>query len=57
VRSALLGYIYKKKGIPVQGASFEIAGREEGIRKFAELVEMYVDVPAIREIVGAVSRQ
>ena len=53
VRSALLGYLYRKKGIPVQGVSFEIVGREEGIRKFAELVELYVDVPAIRELIGA----
>jgi len=53
VRSALLGYLYRKKGIQVAGMSFEIVDREEGIRKFAELVEMYVDVPAIREIIGA----
>jgi adenosylcobyric acid synthase len=56
VRSALLGYLYRKKGVPVQGVSFGIVDREEGIRKFAELVEMYVDVPAIREIVWAVPR-
>jgi len=37
----------------VTSLSFEIVGREEGIRKFAELVEKYVDVPAIREIIGA----
>nr|QNO44158.1 cobyric acid synthase [Methanosarcinales archaeon ANME-2c ERB4] len=53
VRSALLGYLYGEKGIPVQGVSFEVVDREEGIRKFAELVERHVDVPAIREIIGS----
>ncbi len=52
VRSALLGYLYMKKGIPVQGMSFEVVDREEGIRKFAELVKRHVDLPAIREIIG-----
>jgi cobyric acid synthase len=37
MRSALLGHLYRKKKNP----------------EFAELVERYVDVPAIRELVGA----
>ncbi len=40
----------------MQGVSFEIVGREEGIKEFAELVERHVDVPAIKEIVGDLPR-
>lgn len=50
IRRAIFGYIYGKKGISPEGISFGAAAREEGIREFAEIVERYVDVSAIREL-------
>ena len=48
IRRALLGYICEKKGISSKDTSFEIISMEDRIREFAELVEQYVDISAIR---------
>jgi len=50
IREAIFGYIYTKRGISLEGISFGVATKEEGIREFAEIVEKYVDISAIRAI-------
>ncbi len=50
IREAIFGYIYTKRGISLEGTSFGVATKEEGIREFAEIVEKYVDISAIRAI-------
>ena len=52
VRRAIFEYIYEKKGIPLEGVSFATADVREGIGRFAEIVEQYVDIPAISALVG-----
>ena len=50
IREAIFRYIYAKKGMSLEGISFGVATKEEGIREFAEIVEKCVDISAIRAI-------
>jgi len=50
IREAIFRYTYNKRGISLEGISFGVATKEEGIREFAEIVEKCVDVSAIRAI-------
>ena len=52
VRRAIFEYIYEKKGISLEDVSFATADVCEGIGRFAEIVEQYVDIPAIGALVG-----
>jgi len=52
VRRAIFEYLYEKKGISLEGVSFATADVREGIGRFAEIVEQYVDIPAIMALVG-----